>query len=84
MFISVAGNLSLYGRSSLMGLSLILSSMYSKYLAILILLMTAVLIIEKSTVVYLAPSYDPDVMNTFLFMTNGLTARSAILFDIST
>src|SRR5690554_6828526 len=84
IFLSVPGNFSLYGRSSLIGVSLMLSSIYSKYLDILILLMIAVLMMENNTIVYFAPSFEPDVINTFLLITNGLTARSAILFVIST
>lgn len=60
-----------------------LSNTYSKYSDTLTSFNLAVLMSEKSAVVYLAPAYEPEVINTFLLITNGLTARSALLLVIS-
>ena len=60
-----------------------LSKTYSIYFETFKSFMRAVLMIEKSSVVYLAPSYEPDVIKTFRLITKGFTALSAMLFEIS-
>ena len=73
-----------YGSKSSMSLELIFSKTNLKYRSTLTLLILHVWTRENNFDEYLAPAYDPDVWNTFLCITNGLTACSAILFDIST